>query len=33
MADTKKKSTVKKKSGCINVVIVKAGYNGKNWTI
>ena len=23
----------KKKSGCVNVVIVEAGYNGKKWTI
>ena len=23
----------KKKSGCVNVAIVQAGYNGKKWTI
>ena len=28
-ADNKKK----KKSGCISVVIVSAGYSGKNWSI
>lgn len=36
MAD-KKKTLVegknKKKSGCINVYIVQAGYRGKKWTI
>lgn len=27
------KKDKKKKSGCINIYIVTAGYNGKNWTI
>lgn len=27
------KKNKKKKSGCINIVIVEAGYTGKNWTI
>lgn len=29
----KGKNGNKKKSGCVNVVIVEAGYNGKKWTI
>ena len=27
------KKSGKKKSGCINIYIVEAGYNGKKWTI
>lgn len=27
------KKNNKKKSGCINIYIVQAGYNGKKWTI
>ena len=36
MAEQKKIVTSekgKKKSGCVNVVVVEAGYNGKKWTI
>lgn len=37
MADVRKKANSnkdsKKKSGCVNVVVVEAGYNGKKWTI
>ena len=29
----KKADKKRKKSGCINVVIVSAGYNGKHWSI
>lgn len=31
MKDVKKGN--KKRSGCINIYIVEAGYNGKKWTI
>lgn len=29
----KVKKNGKKKSGCINILIVQAGYDGKKWTI
>ena len=28
-----KKEMDKKKSGCVNLAVVQAGYNGKKWTI
>ena len=36
MADKKvsvKGNNDKKKSGCVNLAVVQAGYNGKKWTI
>ena len=36
MAEQKKVTSGKKdkkKSGCVNVYVVQAGYNGKKWTI